>query len=60
MKKSNLILIQSDYTQGPGRTTAKSASVVIHSKLVAGRSDKDFSVTELFNQSSIKYIFPQT
>ena len=57
MKKSNFFLIHSGYTQGPGRTTAKGASVVIHSTLVAETGDMEFSVTEMFNLDSTKTVF---
>ena len=46
--------------EGPGCSTTKEASVVIHSTLVYERRDKEFSVTGFFNLGSIKSIFHQT
>ena len=60
MKKANFFLIHSGYTQGPGRTTAKGTSVVIHSTLVAETGDMEFLVTEMFDLGSIKTVIHKT
>ena len=44
----------------PGRTTAKGASVVIHSTLMAERGHMEFTLIGFFNLGSFKSFFHQT